>query len=186
MNKSKSSLKLRCLVEGAVLVALAQVLGYLKVWRMPWGGSVTLIMLPIFIYAFRWGLGPGLLSGFVLGVLQFVLDPGFSGMGWQEIVLDYVLAYTLVGLAGVGSGKKGGLFWGACIGALGRFLSHYLSGATIWAQYMPDKFFGMTMTSPWIYSALYNFVYVGMSLAASLVVLGILYAPLRKWLVKQN
>ena len=185
MNKSKSSLKLRCLVEGAIFVALAQVLGYLKIWRMPWGGSVTLLMLPIFIYAVRWGVGPGLLAGFVLSILQFVLDQSFT-LGWQGIVFDYLLAFTLLGLAGLASGKKGGIFWGSCAGAFGRFVSHYIAGATIWAEYMPEKFLGMTMTSPWIYSAIYNFIYVGLSLAASLVVLAVIYVPLKKYFTKQN
>ena len=80
MNSS-SKLTVRCLVEGAVMVALAQVLSMIKLWEMPWGGSICLSMLPIFLYACRWGLKPGLMSGFVLGVLQFVLDGGFA-LGW--------------------------------------------------------------------------------------------------------
>ena len=40
--------KLQMLCEGAILVALAQILSMLKLWEMPWGGSITLGMLPIF------------------------------------------------------------------------------------------------------------------------------------------
>ena len=69
-------MKLRALCEGAVLVAIAQVLSYLKLWEMPWGGSVVLSMVPLVLYAVRWGLGAGLLSGFVFGVLQFMFDGG--------------------------------------------------------------------------------------------------------------
>ena len=185
MNKSKSSQRIRCLVEGAIFVALAQVLGYLKIWSMPNGGSVTLLMLPIFIYAYRWGMGPGLLAGFVLSLLQLFLDRNYT-IGWQGIILDFLVAFTLLGFAGIGSGKKGGLFWGACIGAVLRFLSHYIAGATIWAEWMPDKFIGIPMTSPWIYSALYNGIPVGLSLAAALAVLAILAKPLKKYLAKQN
>ena len=65
----KGNLTLRMLTEGAIFVAAAQVLSYLKLWRMPWGGSVTLAMVPILLYAVRWGLGPGLLAGFVYGIL---------------------------------------------------------------------------------------------------------------------
>ena len=68
--------RIRMLVEGAIMIAAAQVLSYLKLWRMPWGGSITLAMLPIVLYAVRWGFGPGLLAGFVLGILQFTLDDG--------------------------------------------------------------------------------------------------------------
>ena len=70
-------LKLRALCEGAVLVAVAEILSFIKLWEMPWGGSVVLSMVPLVLYAVRWGLGPGLLSGFVFGVLQFVFDGGF-------------------------------------------------------------------------------------------------------------
>ena len=49
----KTKLTLRALTEGAILVAAAQVLCYLKLWRMPWGGSVTLAMIPILVYAVR-------------------------------------------------------------------------------------------------------------------------------------
>ena len=56
--KSKSHLKLRALCEGAIMLALAQVLGYIKLWQLPNGGSVTLSMLPIFVYCVTLGLRP--------------------------------------------------------------------------------------------------------------------------------
>jgi len=175
----------RMLCEGAVCVALAQILGYIKLWKMPWGGSVTLIMLPIFIFAIRWGLSSGLIAGFVLGVLQFMFDGGFV-LGWQSILGDYVIAYTLVGLAGIFAGKSGGIFAGAVAGAVGRLISLYITGATLWAEYMPDVFLGMAMTSPWVYSLIYNAIYVGLSLVAALIVIGALYRPLKKYFEKQN
>ena len=82
-------MKLRALCEGAVLVAVAEILSFIKLWEMPWGGSVVLSMVPLVLYAVRWGLGPGLLSGFVFGVLQFVFDGGFA-IGWQSIIGDYL------------------------------------------------------------------------------------------------
>ena len=103
----KNKLTLRALTEGAVFVAAAQVLSMLKLWEMPWGGSVTLAMIPILLYAVRWGLGPGLLAGFVFGVLQFAFDGGFA-IGWQSIVGDYLVAFTVLGFAGLGHGKKNG------------------------------------------------------------------------------
>lgn len=176
--------KLRILlsiVEGALMVALAQVLGYLKIWRMPNGGSVTLVMLPIFVYCVRWGLGRGFLAAFALSVLQFLLDGGLA-LGWQSIIGDYLLAYTALGLAGLFSKAKGGFFWGSLAGGLGRFAVAWIVGATIWGEYMPERFFGMTMVSPWIYSLLYNGSYIGLSVVLCLVVGGILYHPLKKYL----
>ena len=100
MTKTWKRYMLRMLCEGAVMVAVAQVLGYIKIWEMPWGGSICLSMLPIFLFSCRWGLVPGLMSGFVLGVLQFMFDGGFA-LGWQSIIGDYLVAFTVLGLAGL-------------------------------------------------------------------------------------
>ncbi len=176
---------LRSLCEGAIMVTIAQILSYIKLWEMPWGGSIVLAMVPIILYAVRWGLGSGLLAGFVFGVLQFTFDGGFA-IGWQSIVGDYLLAFTVLGLAGLMKGKKFGVFWGTLIGGFARFLVHYVVGATIWAAYMPDTFFGMTMTSPWIYSLLYNIAYMGPNIILTLVVFGLLYVPMKKYLLGQD
>jgi thiamine transporter len=179
MNKSKMTL--RALTEGAVMVAAAQVLSMLKLWEMPWGGSVTLAMIPILLYAVRWGLVPGLLSGFVFGVLQFAFDGGFA-IGWQSIIGDYLVAFAVLGLAGLAHGKKNGIFTGTLIGGFARFLVHYVVGATVWAEYMPDQFFGMTMHSPWFYSCLYNLAYMLPNIVICLVVFALINKPLGKYL----
>jgi len=122
-NRSKESLNVRMLCEGAVMVVIAQVLGYLKLWEMPWGGSISLSMLPIFFFACRWGVGPGLMSGFALGVLQFMYDGGFA-LGWQSIIGDYLVAFTALGVAGLFRGRPSSIFWGTVTGSLARFLVH--------------------------------------------------------------
>ena len=96
--QNRSHLKLRALCEGAVLVALAQVLGYIKLFSLPNGGSITLNMLPIFLYCARWGFGPGIMASFVLSLLQLLLDGAFA-WGWQSIIGDYIIAYTVLGIA---------------------------------------------------------------------------------------
>ena len=178
-------LKLRALCEGAVLVAVAQILSFIKLWEMPWGGSIVLSMVPLVLYAVRWGLGPGLLSGFVFGVLQFVFDGGFA-IGWQSIIGDYLLAFTVLGFAGLMAHKKGGIFTGTLIAGFARFLVHYVVGATIWAAYMPDVFFGMTMKSPLFYSLLYNLAYMLPNIAITLVVFAVAYKPLKKYLTGED
>ena len=80
---TKRKLTLRCLCEGAIMLALAQVLGYIKLWQLPNGGSVTLSMLPIFVFCIRWGFGPGLLVSFAFGLLQLFLDVA-SVQGQEE------------------------------------------------------------------------------------------------------
>ena len=82
------------------MVALAQILGYLKLYELPQGGSITLSMLPIFFFAVRWGLKDGLLCSFVFGILQLLLDGGFA-IGGQSMLGDYILAFGVLGLAGL-------------------------------------------------------------------------------------
>ena len=153
---SKSHNSIRALVEGALFVAIAEVLGYIKLWHMPEGGSISLMMLPIVLYALRWGLGRGLLAGLVLGILDFMLGGGIA-IGWQSILGDYVVAITALGLAGLGR-KKGlpGVIFGSLLGCAGRFISIWVTGAVLWGIYMPDSFMGLTMTNEWFYSFLYN------------------------------
>ena len=171
----------RMLCEGAIMVAIAQVLSYVKLWEMPWGGSIVLSMVPLILFSVRWGLGSGLLASFAFGVLQFMFDGGFA-IGWQSIIGDYLLAFTVLGLAGLMKGKKLGVFWGTLIGGFARFLVHYVVGATVWAEYMPEEFFGMTMTSPWIYSLLYNLAYMLPNIVITLVIFALLYKPMGKYL----
>lgn len=180
-TQTRAHLRVRALCEGAIFVALAQVLGYLKLWRMPSGGSVSLSMLPMFLYCARWGFGPGMLASFALSCLQFIFDGGFA-IGWLSIAGDYILAYTVLGLAGLFAKRRGGLFVGTLVGGLARFAVTYVVGATIWGQYMPESFFGRTMTSPWVYSLLYNAPYLLLSLALCLIAEGLLYLPLRRYL----
>ena len=187
-NKTRSVInwhyRLRALTEGAILIALAEILSFLPFYKLPWGGSIDLAMLPIILYCVRWGFGRGMLAAFALAVLQFLLDGGLA-LGWQSIIGDYLLAYTALGLAGLFSKRKYGFFWGTLAGSLARFAVAWVVGATIWAEYMPESFFGMTMVSPWIYSLLYNGSYILLCMALCLAVGAIVYKPLGKFLRRQ-
>ena len=174
-------LRVRMLCEGAVFVALAEILGFLKIGHLPNGGSVSLLMLPMIVFALRWGLGSGLLAGFALGVLDFLVGGGIA-IGWQSILGDYVIALTALGLAGLGRGRGlPGLAVGTVLGCLGRFLSIWVTGATLWGEYMPEEFLGLPMTNEWVYSLLYNGIPIGASSAATLaVVLALAATPARR------
>lgn len=186
-SNTKTHLAIRALVEGAIMVALAEVLGYIKFAHLPNGGSISLLMLPIIVYSLRWGLGHGLLAGFALGVLDFLLGGGIA-IGWQSILGDYVIALTALGLAGVGH-RRGipGVVAGTVLGCLGRFLSIWVTGATLWGIYMPSDFMGMTMTNEWFYSLLYNGITIGVSGVVTLVVVLLLAAtPARRLLMGED
>lgn len=180
-NKStKARLYTRMLCEGAIMVALALVLNQLKIFRLPNGGSITLEMLPIFFYAVRWGVGPGLLAGFAFGLLQMFID-GAVAWGWQSLLLDYLVAFTPLGLAGLFKGKQWGIFAGTVLGSVVRFIVHFISGITIYAIVAPTELFNVTFTSPWMYSLAYNGSYMAIDMALCLVVFGLLYKPLKRY-----
>ena len=180
-NMNKSKLTLRCLTEGAIFVALAQVLCYLKLFELPQGGSITVAMLPIFIFCARWGFGPGMLASFVYSVLQLLLDGAYA-WGWQSMLGDYIVAFTVLGFAGLFHAQKYGFFTGTVVGSLARFLVHYLVGVWVWGEYMPETFFGMTMTTPWFYSFLYNGSYMVVDMILCLVIGLLLWKPLGKFI----
>lgn len=157
--------KTRILVEGAMLIALATVLSYIKFWDMPFGGSITLEMLPLVIMGYRNGTKWGCFTGLVHGLLQMII--GFSNVLYCAtllsqlgcILLDYLLAFSALGLAPVfaklyNKNLKASLVIGAvCVGIL-RFICSFLSGWLLWGSYAPE---GM---SPVYYSLVYNGAYM--------------------------
>ena len=174
---------LRTLTEGAILIAMAEILSFLPLYKMPWGGSLDLAMLPIIVFCVRWGFGPGLIVSFAHALLQTLFEGGIA-IGWQSIIGDFIVAYTVLGLAGLFKGK---FFPATVVACAARFLVHYVVGATIWAEYMPETFFNMTMTTPWVYSALYNGAYMLPDMIVILVVGAILLkTPAKKYLLGQD
>ena len=103
---------------------------------------------------------------------------------WAAVItlVASVIAFTVLGLAGLFSKQRYGFFIGTVVGALARFLVHYVVGATVWAEYMPETFFGMTMHSPWFYSLLYNGSFILIDLALCLLLGWALWKPLGKYI----
>ena len=176
---------LRCLCEGSIMVALAQVLSYVKLMELPNGGSLTPAMFPLIFFAVRWGLKPGLLVSFCFGLLQLIFDSAYA-WGWQSMLLDYLVAFTPLGLAGLFRRKKWGIFAGTVVGCACRFVVHYISGVTIYKIIAPTELLGMTFTSPSFYSLVYNGSYMLPNTILALAMAGLLYAPLRKYMTAQD
>ena len=181
MSNNPAHLKIRALCEGAIMVAVAQVLSYVKLYELPNGGSLTPAMFPILLFALRWGLGRGLLAGFVFGLLQLVFDGAYA-WGWQSMVLDYLLAFTPLGLAGLFKGKAWGIFPGTVIGCVGRFIVHYISGVTIYRITEPTSVPGLgTYDSASLYSLVYNGSYMLPNALLAIAIAALLYVPLKKY-----
>ena len=178
-----SHTKLRSLTEGAILIALAEILSFLPLYKMPWGGSVDLAMLPIILFCVRWGFGPGMVAAFAHAVFQTLFEGGIA-IGWQSIIGDFILAYTVLGLAGL---FKGTFVPATIVACVARFLVHYVVSDTIWAEYMPETFFNMTMTTPWFYSALYNGAYMLPDMVILLVIgVVLMKTPAKKYVTGQD
>lgn len=184
MTTNKSHLRVRALCEGAILLALSIVLNLVSkpiFANLVNGGSVSLAMFPILLYAHRWGLGRGLLMGFAYGLLDMLLDGGYA-WGWQSILLDYLLAYTALGLGGLFRGKAWGIFPDIAVGCLGRFLVHHISGITIYKILVPTEVEGLgVFSNPHIYSLVYNGVYMIPNMIIAMVIAVILYVPMKKY-----
>ena len=178
------SQKTKAICEGAVMVALALILGMLRLDRLPDGGSITIAILPLAFFAIRHGPGWGFLAGFAFGGLDYVLNYGIA-IDWTTILCDYFLAYGLLGLgAGLFRGRRSSAFFGTLTGGALMFLSSYLVGVFVWGKYMPEVFLNMPMTSPWVYSFLYNILWAGPDVALTLVIFAALSRarPMRKYL----
>ncbi|MCR5706550.1 MAG: energy-coupled thiamine transporter ThiT [Acholeplasmatales bacterium] len=187
----------RVLAEIAIFAAIGFVLDVLQggIWKsaFPNGGSIGFAMIPVFIICYRRGFVPGILCGLILSIVQmlggiYVINSG-SMEGWKstagpfvQVMLDYVLGYTVCGFAGCFAGlyhksetKGQKLLWiivGCSVGSLLKYASHTLSGCFFW----PGEMWGV---SGYAYSFLYNGLYCipNWILCTAIMVLVALFYP---------
>ena len=145
----------KMMAMGAVCIALSSVLSMIKIWKMPQGGSITAAsMLPLMLFSYVYGMGPGCLVGALYGVLQFIIEPYFLSL--PQMLLDYPIAFGMMGLAGLFSkmdNENLGLTAGVVLASVGRFVAAVLSGVIFFAEYAGDQ-------NPWVYSIVYNGSYM--------------------------
>ena len=166
--KNTKSTRVYALCECALFLALAVVLSYVKIFTLPFDGSITLFsMLPLCLisikYGVRWGLGAAfcyswfqILQG---GVFAWGLTPT---MLVASLFLDYLLAFTVLGLAGLFR-KKGylGMIGGVALVCVLRFLVHFIAGVVLWANLAEFVAFGQEwVNQPVLYSICYNGFYM--------------------------
>lgn len=167
--------RIRTLTEIALAVALAAVLNlpYLRI-QLPFniaGGTISLNMLPLFVIALRRGVLPGLVAGMLYGCVDALIDPYIVHPA--QFLLDYPVAYGMVGLSGLASGlwrrsaqtekrHLAVLVGAAVLGVAGRFAAHWLSGVIFFGSYAPK---GQPV---WLYSLIYQSTYLLPSLALTL------------------
>ena len=204
------------LVTSGILIGLAVVLSMIKVYELPYGGSVTLFsMVPIVILGYTYGTKWGLLCGTIYAVLQALLgatmSQAFAGVEGFNVVLmcllDYILAFTVLGLGGVfkiviKNNKLLSLILGGFLAGVLRFVCHFLSGYLLWGGYA-EWYFGENMNNDFgtsilnsfsgeglaaIYSLIYNGSYMIFEIAITIVGLLVLFSvkPIRNIICEDN
>lgn len=202
--------KLYWLVESALMIALAVVLELVSkmfVPEMPFGGQVTIVsMLPVILVAWKYGIGRGLVTGFVYSLVEMMLgtktiSAAFlpvedDGLGvWGAIlmmILDYILAFTVLGLAAMykKAVKKNwlSLMLGAFTVLVMRYLCHIASGYILygawaewffsqegfysWGQTILNKYSGKSLSL--VYSVIYNGFYMVPEIVITTIVAGVI------------
>ncbi len=160
----KENAKVLRLVESALLLALAAVLSLVKLVDLPYGGSITACSaLPVLLIGYRHGTLYGLFSGTAYALIQLLL--GMSTLSYFStpvsiiavIVLDYLLAFAVLGLGGVFRRhlpQGPSLMGAALLTGLLRYAFHVIAGCTVWAGLsIPD-------TAALVYSLAYNATYM--------------------------
>lgn len=181
--------RVNALVECAVMVALSTILSFIKIIDLPYGGTVTLCsMVPIIVVAYRRGTSWGLLAAFVYSLIQLLtglsslkgIEGFFIVMG--SVLLDYVIAFTVLGLGGIfrKSIKNApvSLALGALVATVARYVCSFLSGALLWSGYAEDTLAdmaekGLSMAT----DILANFSGTGLAVIYSLFYNGIYMVP---------
>lgn len=174
--------RVRVIAEVALSVALAAVLGLWKI-ALPWnfaGGSVSLVMLPLFVVSLRRGVWAGVTAGAVFGVIDYFMEPFFVHPA--QVLLDYPLAFAACGLAGIGApavarslrvSSVGSAVVSApwmLLGGAGRFGCAFLSGVIFFGVNAPQG------QAVWLYSLVYNLSYLVPSTIAC-TALGVVLVP---------
>ena len=157
-RKDKKGFDSRTISYAAVCIAMSFALSYLKLWEMPYGGSVTIAsLLPLMIYSYMFGVRKGVFAGAIYGLLQVIQDPWI--LHPAQLLLDYPIAFAGIGLAGMFRSVRAldktpqvKFLLGALIGSAIRYLSHLFSGVFAFGQFAADYGF----ESDWLYSLTYN------------------------------
>jgi len=173
------SSKITTIAECAVMIALAFALSCAKLYEMPLGGSVTVAsMLPIMLIGIKHGNLVGIGTAFIYSLTQLAqaLVEGnvfpyceTTGTLLLCVFFDYVVPFTLIGLAGafknarVFKKSEVGIYVGICSVVFLRFICHFITGVVIWKQWAPE---GM---GKYLYSLAYNGSFLSVDFAICIV-----------------
>ena len=180
---------LKRLVECAILLAIGTVLSLFS-FQGPWalGGSITFCsMLPLVMIAQRHGVKWGVMSALVFSLIQMQL--GLSNVQYAPdaltaigiILLDYVLAFTVIGFSGCFNklikDRRWAIVAGIAVTFASRLLCHFLSGILIWEAMWPNELHWASA----VWSIAYNGSFMLPEAIITAVVAFLSFAPLKKY-----
>ncbi len=169
-NSEKNKMSTKQLVFCATAIALAFATSYIKIIKMPWGGSVTLCSMLFIVLVANWyGVRAGVLVGLAYGILQFIQEPYV--LSFFQVCCDYILAFAALGVAGFFAKSSKGLLKGYLAAVLARGAFHALGGYLYWMSYMPDNF-PPSLES--VYPIVYNYSFL---LAEALITMVVVSIP---------
>lgn len=168
-HSAKKRMSTKQLVFCAAAMALAFITSYIKIWNMPWGGSVTLCSMLFIVLAANWyGPGTGIFVGLAYGILQFIQEPYV--LSFFQVCCDYILAFAALGIAGFFAKSRHGLLKGYIAAVLARGAFHALGGYLYWMDYMPENF-PQALKS--VYPIAYNYSYLLAEAVITVVIISI-------------
>lgn len=168
-SSARQKMSVKQLVFCAMAMALAFITSYIKLFELPWGGSITLCsMLFIVLAAYWYGPKTGMLVGLAYGILQFIQEPYV--LSFFQVCCDYILAFAALGVAGFFANQKYGLIKGYIAAVIARGAFHALGGYLYWMDYMPENF-PQSLKS--IYPIAYNYSYLLVEAVITIVIISI-------------
>ena len=155
----------------AISIALAFITSYIQLFKLPWGGSVTLFsMFFVCFVGYLYGPSTGITAAFAFGILQFLQSGGSYILSIPQVLFDYILAFAALGIAGFFYKAKKGLIIGYIAGCIGRGVFASIAGYLYWMDYMPESF---PKKLAFLYPLAYNYSYILIEMAFTLVILSI-------------
>ena len=163
----KNKLSTKQLAFCAMALALGYVASYLRLYELPFGGSVTAFsMLFIVLVGYWYGPSTGILIGFVYGIMQFLQGPYILSL--FQVCCDYFFAFAALGISGFFAKKKHGLIIGYIAAVLARGVFHTIGGYLYWMEYMPENF---PQSLAAVYPIVYNYSYLLLEGAVTVIIL---------------
>ena len=151
-----------------ISIALSTVLQFITIFKMPQGGSVTAgSMVPIVLISLFYGPQVGFLTGFLFGIINFMVDP--FALHPVQVLFDYPLPFMAIGIVGYFRGRNiKGILVGVVLAMFASFACHFISGVVFFGSYAPKG------TSVYLYSLIYNGSYLSAETIITCVIIGML------------